>query len=162
MHHALPLVTSPRKFEITQGNVTVGNVIRMREDDDKSWENLREGWQRVRWARERWQRRTKGAVGKASEAAESLGMKPGTYRTYERDREISKGSTLTVSTAERFARLFGVSDIWLLTGRGSPFKGSAGSHLMRIIRVLEAMPDEKQKAIADMIEAFEGRTGTEG
>lgn len=155
MHHALPSVTSSSKPQITPGNVTVGNVIRMRENDDGSWKNLTEGWQRVRWARERWQRRTQGEIGKASEAAESLDMKAGTYRAYERPPDASKSSALTVDMAKSFARLFGVDLYWLLTGEGAPFKAEPDAKVALAVRAFEAMEPTKQKLIIDMIEALE-------
>ena len=88
-------------------------------------------------------------------------MKPGTYKAYERGPDAAKHTPLTAKVAEKFGRHFGVSWLWLLKGQGAPH-GDLSSQIARVISAMEGMPEEKQKAIADMIEAFDARTGTDG
>ena len=122
---------------------------------------LTEGWERVQWARTQWQRRTLGAPGSAEEAAVALNMKPGTYRAYERPPGASKHTGLTARSAEKFGRAFGVSWIWLLKNEGTPF-GALPAQIARVVHAMTAMSEDQQKAIADMIEALDRKTGTYG
>lgn len=78
------------------------------------WSELREPWERLRWAR------FKAGYERAIDAAESLGMLPVTYRTYEREPGRPGARGFDHELAIRFARKFKVSWTWLLTGQGSP------------------------------------------
>lgn len=162
MAHPLPKVTWLYKRKITRCNVTVSNVLWMTVNDE-SWRDLEGGHQRLRWARKRWQAVSGSSGGTAKDAADSLGMKDGTYRAYERPPEASKHTPLDDQAAIRFARKFKVSWTWLLTGEGSPYDEQVTPQMERAIKAMAALSDEAQKAIADMAEAFAAtRTGTKG
>lgn len=77
------------------------------------WPEQRERWDRVRYARQ------KAGYERAKDAADSLGIKAGTYRTYERD-PADGGREPPLSEIQRMARKFKVSWIWLATGDGDP------------------------------------------
>lgn len=159
-HHPamLPSVTGRMQEEITRGNVTIGNVAPM-DEFDAGWQDFKGPWQRLRWARARWQRKAGSVNGSADHAAQSLGMKPGTYRAYERDPASSKSTALDHQSAIRFARKFQVSWQWLLTGAGTPFDESMPEQVERVVTAVTRMPEDMQKAFADMAEAFLQRKG---
>lgn len=80
---------------------------------DSSWRNL-ELWDRVKWSRQR-------VFESAAAAAESLGMKEGTYRCYERGPDSAKFIRLDYDHAKQFAQAFKVRWEWLLDGTGEPW-----------------------------------------
>jgi len=80
---------------------------------DGSWRNL-ELWDRVKWARSR-------QFESAAAAAETLGMKEGTYRCYERGPDSAKFIRLDYAHARKFAQLFKIRWEWLLDGVGEPW-----------------------------------------
>jgi len=80
---------------------------------DTSWRNL-ELWERVKWARAK-------RFDSAAAAAETLGMKEGTYRCYERGPDSAKFIPLDYKHARNFAREFKVRWEWLLDGIGEPW-----------------------------------------
>lgn len=134
----------------------------MSRDD---WKCLDEPWERLRWARVRWQEKARAINGTAKDAAESLGMKEGTYRAYERAPGTSKNIGYDHQAAIRFGRKFKVSWAWLLTGAGTPFDDQLPEPQERVIRAMSRMDLDRQKAIADAIEVLIGsgdRTGTDG
>lgn len=128
------------------------------------WTVLAEPWERLKWARVQWQAAAGVVNGTAKDAAECLGMKEGTYRAYERPPDASKHIALDYQAAIRFGRKFRVSWTWLLTGEGTPFDDQLPEHQERVLRAMAAADEEKQKAVADMVEALlrAGRTGTDG
>lgn len=151
----LPPVTSQRKREVTPRNSTSCNVFRMAERD---WRALEGQWERLRWARQRWQ--NTGAVKPTAEhAAESLGIKPGTYRAYERGPDTSKHTPFGHQEAMLFGRKFKVSWTWLLLGQGSPFDDQLPEPQERVIRAMAVADPDQQEALADMVERLL-RTGT--
>jgi hypothetical protein len=117
--------------------------------DDHSWRELREGWERLRWARLR-------KFETAQAAAESMGMKPNTYTAYERSPDSSKHTRLDDQAAIRFARKFGVRWEWLLTGEGSPVapEPEPTEPIKRVTDGMKVLPLHHQEAIADAIEAL--------
>lgn len=115
------------------------------------WQDQREGWERLRWARIRWQE-AKGIKPNAEAAAESLAMKAGTYRAYERRPDASKHTALDHQAAARFAKKFGVSWEWLLTGNGSPDEVELTPNERRIIDAYREAPEARRTAVADAIE----------
>lgn len=131
---------------------------------DESWRDLEGPWDRLKWARVRWQQKAGAVGGTAKEAAESLGMKEGTYRAFERPPDSSKHMRLGHQQAIPFAKKFKVSWTWLLTGEGSPDDDQLPEPQERVIRAMSAVDVERQKVIADAIEALVGaaRTGTGG
>jgi hypothetical protein len=116
------------------------------------WEDTEGTWDRLRWSRMRWQE-ANGISPNAEAAAESLGMKAGTYRAHERMPGSSKHIALDHQAAARFAKKFGVSWKWLLTGESSP--DAADSDLTpierRMIDALREAPEARQAAAADAI-----------
>lgn len=118
---------------------------------DDRWQTLFEPHERLRWARIQWQE-GKGIASNAEAAADSLGIKPHTYRAYERPPHASKHTRLDDQRAIQFARKFGVSWQWLLTGKGRP---DADDDLTpterRMIDALREAPEDRQAAAADAI-----------
>lgn len=138
----------PRKHFVTRGHVPVGNVWAM----TANWQDTEGTWDRLRWSRMRWQEAS-GISPRAEAAAESLGIKAGTYRAYERQPGSSKHIPLDHQTAARFAKKFNVNWTWLLTGEGSP--DASDDHLTpverRMIDALREAPEARQAAAADAI-----------
>jgi hypothetical protein len=134
----------------------------MKEPKDERWRDLGEPHERLRWARMiRWQNGT----GSATDAARSIGMEPGTYRTYERGPESSKSTPLDHQSALRFGRKFKVNWIWLLTGEGTPFDNQFSPEVERVIDAMSKLPTQVQKTVADMAEGLikpRKRTRTDG
>lgn len=125
----------------------------MADETDRGWQALEGPWDRLKWARLRWQRKAGAVNPKASHAAEALGIEPGTYRTYEREPGSSKHTPYDHQLAIQFGRKFKVSWPWLLTGEGSPFDHRAPTQ-DRVVRVMASLDEEQQQAIAAMVEAF--------
>lgn len=114
------------------------------------WQDLEGTWERLRWARVRWQQSI-GVSDNAQAAADSLGLKAGTYRAYERRPDASKHIALDHQAAARFAKKFGVSWEWLLTGRGSPHDLQLTPNEQELIIALREAPKDRQTAVADVI-----------
>ena len=146
MHEMLPIVTTAGKHNVTRQNVTVGNFWPMTEHP---WQDLKGGWERLRWARQ-----FRSPFETAEAAAESLGMKAGTYRAYERRPDSSKHIELDHQAAVRFARKFKVNWIWLLTGEGEPDSTDLSPAQERIIRATSGVSDEEVERAAAVIEAM--------
>jgi hypothetical protein len=117
--------------------------------DDHSWRELREGWERLRWARMR-------KFETAQAAAESMGMKPNTYTAYERSPDSSKHTRLDDQAAARFAKKLSVRWEWLLAGEGSPFapEPEPTAPIKRVTDEMRVLPLHQQEAIAEAIEAL--------
>jgi hypothetical protein len=128
---------------------------------EDQWRDIQEPWERLRWARIRWQKEAGAVSATAAHAAESIGMKEGTYRAYERPPEQSKHTPLDSQRAIQFGRRFKVNWVWLLTGEGNPF-----DHLPtlqeRVIRAMSDLSEDDQAAFAHMVERFALKTGTKG
>ncbi len=122
---------------------------------DESWRNLKEPWERVRWARAR-------KFGTAKDAADALGIKPGTYGGYERPAGSSRSVPLKHQLAAKLGNKFKVDWKWLLTGEGAPFKDKVKDQaLERIARAIETGSDEEVEYAAELVERLLG-TGTHG
>lgn len=132
-------------------------------DSDEQWRDCEGSWDRLRWARLRWQRRANAVACSAEAAAESLGVKPGTYRQYERRPDSSRSATLEAQNAAAWGRRFGVSWTWLLNGEGTPFDGQLDGNLpdtqARVLKAMAVASEEQQQRLADLVEAFL-KTGT--
>lgn len=128
----------------------------MADETDRGWEGLEDPPDRLRWARIRWQRKAGAIRQTAEDAAASLGIKAGTYRTYERRAGTSKHTEYDHQLAIQFGRKFKVSWPWLLTGEGTPFDHLAPTQA-RVMRVMATMDDERQEEIAAMVEALAQR-----
>lgn len=122
----------------------------MSEDED--WAQLKEPWERVRWARSR-------VFETAEAAAAAVHMRGGTYRLYERQPGASsKTATLTFDKAILFARRFKVRWEWLLQGAGVPYRSVSDlqqrTPLDRVISAFEAVPEGERERMADSIEGL--------
>lgn len=149
VHHPATLlrVIQNRNHFVTRGDGTLGNVWRM----TARWQECEGTWDRLRWARMRWQE-SNGISPNAEAAAESLGVKAGTYRAYERRPGSSKHIPLDHQTAPPLAKKFGVSWLWLLTGDGTPDDLELTPNERRIISAYREAPEARQTAVADAIE----------
>ena len=143
-------VTSARNAFVTPRNTALRNLRGMDEDN---WRNLKEPWERVKWARQRWQRLTNQADNAAA-AARALGMKGGTYRAYERSPDSSKLIKLEYDQAKEFARKFKVSWIWLLSGEQSPFTDELPAPQKRVTQLMSEIPEPQQERFANAATEF--------
>ena len=115
----------------------------------RDWTDCEGSWDRLRWAR-----LTKTKFDTAEAAAESLGMKPNTYRNYEREPGGSRHKPLDHQHAIRFARKFKVSWIWLLTGEGSPDTPDITPAQERMLQATRGVSEEDQARAAAVVEAM--------
>lgn len=109
------------------------------------WRELREPWERLRWARMR------AGFERSKDAAESLGMKPITYRTYERAPGTAGARGFDHENAARFGRKFKVSWTWLLTGQGAPDAAPETELRVEVGKIadrIESIEDEGQRKTA--------------
>jgi SOS-response transcriptional repressor LexA len=98
--------------------------------NDPEHPELLEPHERLRWARVRWQT-LNGIKPEMGAAADSLGMKQHTYRAYEREPGASKHTPLDHQRAVQFARKFGVSWQWLLTGENNSSTSPTKAHVAK-------------------------------
>lgn len=117
-------------------------------------ENLKTRGDRLRWAR-----RLKFTS--ASEAARSFNIPVATYNSYERADNGGRG--FDAELAAQFARRLGVSDYWLLTGRGSPYgenlppptehqialRAFPGPHIVRVVGYVGANSQEHRYSVGE-------------
>jgi hypothetical protein len=95
---------------------------------------------------------------RAKDAAVSLNIKPGTYRTYE--HIPGEGGRLPPLTElQRICRKYKVSWTWVATGEGDPDTGvSPDGRLADVSRRLGRIPEEKQddamSAVLGVLDAF--------
>jgi transcriptional regulator with XRE-family HTH domain len=156
MAWTLLCVTSIRKPEVTTCIVRCATIGDMEAFPD----DLREFWQRLRWARMRSPFET------AADTARSLGLKPGTYRTYERPTD-ENGRKPDLSEIQRIAKKLAVSWTWLASGSGRPDDGAVevDDRAVLVAQRIDKLPPEKQldalNAALAVIDAI-GRTGTGG
>lgn len=119
------------------------------------WDQYGNQWERLRWARLR------AGYERGKDAAESLNIKPGTYRTYEVGK-ADGGRAPTLSELQRIARKFKVSWVWLATGQGSPDEGVVvNERLAEAAERAEAIPEDKREdawsAVMGVLEAYRKR-----
>lgn len=91
---------------------------------------------------------------RAGDAADSLGIKPGTYRTYER-RKADGGRLPPLSETQRIAKKLGVDWPWLATGDGRPDGEPAATRDDRVARFVEMLLDVPADRQDDAINAAE-------
>lgn len=127
---------------------------------DDRWTNASEPHDRLRWARIQWQE-ARGIKPDAGAAADSLGIKPHTYRAYERRPDSSKHTRLDDQRAIQFARKFGVNWEWLLLGSGTPTSGAHTPAQERVVSAMSGATAEEQDRIAAAVEVLL-KTGTRG
>lgn len=132
--------------DITRGAVPFGNFVAMAKAD---WQELDGGWERLKWSR-----MTRSPFETAEAAAESLGMKAGTYRAYERPPHASKHIAVDHQAAAKFGRKFKVNWIWLLTGEGTPDTPDITPAQERMLNATRGASAEEQARAADVVEAM--------
>lgn len=119
---------------------------------DNRWQETRGTWDRLRWAR------LAAGYERAKDFADTMAIKEGTYRAYEREPTASKHSALDSNNAMRFAKKLKVRWEWLLTGQGTPEATDFYSHAMgnhkRILDRVQAMDEKQAETIADVIDAM--------
>jgi len=100
-----------------------------------------------------------------TDAARSLGVKPGTYRTWEFSK-ADGGRVPSLSELQGLARKFGVSWQWLLTGDGTPdaaapndFALVVGQITDKLSRVDEGKRQDALRAIDGVLDAFARKAG---
>lgn len=81
-------------------------------------------------------------------------MKEGTYRQYESEPGSSRWAELDHQLAIKAGRKYRVSWTWLLVGEGTPFDKPSNEFQQRAIQAMAAVPEEKQAALAEAIEAM--------
>lgn len=111
------------------------------------WEHLRETWERIRWAR------YNAKFERAVDAAESLGIKPGTYRTYERGVDDG-GRVPPIKEGQKLAKKFKVNWVWLLSGQGKPTDTEEENpRIQEIARRVSEIPADKRDDALNAVEA---------
>lgn len=96
---------------------------------------------RLRWARER-----RGYTS-ARSVAEAFGWNPNTYKSHEQG--IRRADSLPTDVARKYARAYGVSVAWLLTGTGDPLKPDLSTEQLELAqRLLDAMNAKPARAKA--------------
>jgi len=129
------------------------------------WHSLRDPHERIRWAR-----LNRTHFVRPTDAARSLGVKPGTYRTWE-IAKADGGRAPMLSELQHLARKFNVSWRWLLTGEGAPDTDTetemnvvAGGIAERLSRVDALKREDAIRAINGILDAFSAdpplKTGT--
>jgi transcriptional regulator with XRE-family HTH domain len=133
-------------------------------DVDDSWQQLEHLHERIRWARMRWAERQGDSFSRPTDAARSLGVKPGTYRTWEQPKE-SGGREPSRSEVSRLAEKFKVSWLWLSTGTGSPYFDPALEAQLNIFQQKAAMIEEPKdrdaaiRAALSVLDSFTRKAG---
>lgn len=115
---------------------------------ETSWTQAEESWERLKWAR------LHAGFTTATAAAESLGLRKDTYTAYERAPGSSKHTQLDHQMAIKAGRKYRVSWTWLLVGDGTPFDKPSNPHQQRAIQAMATVPEDKQAALAEAIEAL--------
>lgn len=123
---------------------------------DDSWRNLAHRWERLRWARLR------AGFDRAKDAAESLGIKPGTYRTYEYP-EGENGREPALTDLQRICRKFKVNWIWVAAGQGTPDEGVIDPRANAAVQRAADIPADKQddawSAVMGVLDSFARKAG---
>lgn len=128
---------------------------------EESWRQIETGedhaWERLQWAR---RHMTKFET--AQDAAISMGVKPDTYRAYERPPHASKHIPLGHQMAAKIGKKYKVNWVWLLTGDETPDIAERLTPAQReIMGVTKEASPEQQQSILAVIQAML-RTGTRG
>ena len=88
--------------------------------------------------------RRKAGYDTAKDAADAFGWNEVTYRSHEAgDRGVRQ------SVAEKYAKALRVSVVWLITGQGSPDKGTA-----EIVDIWSRIPDADQPTARRLLESL--------
>ena len=90
--------------------------------------DLRTHFGRLRWARESYVSPTGERLNSIRAAAKFFGWDENLYKSHEQGLRQKDG--FKVATAEKYARAFGVSVAWLMSGTGGPYVKPASSPLI--------------------------------
>lgn len=111
---------------------------------DESWRHIEDAI----WARIAWSRIHCSPFDRKTAAAKSMGLKPGTYRTYEIPK-ADGGREPERPILQQIARKYGVSWVWMLTGEGSPSDKDEPTPVMvvsnEIAADIEQVPEDKRE-----------------
>lgn len=124
----------------------------------EAWQHLKHQWERLRWAR-----LNRTPFERAKDAAESLNIKPGTYRTYEHAPGTDGGRLPSYSELQRICRKYKVSWVWVASGQGAPDDDPASrdERLQVVASHLGHVPAEKQddalRAALAVLDSFADR-----
>lgn len=153
MSNTLLCVTPKIKDEVTPRVAGLASFPAMNTPPDE----LDELWKRLRWARMR------AGFDRAVDAATSLNVKPGTYRSWER-RPEDAGREPPLSEIQRMARKFKVSWVWLAAGEGAPDdNGPEHERLTELAKRSRDIDPERANdawtAVFGVLEAFKRKAG---
>jgi transcriptional regulator with XRE-family HTH domain len=100
----------------------------------------------------------------SKDAAESLNIKPGTYRTYEYDPAEKNGREPSLTELQRICRKFKVSWVWVASGQGTPDEGVIkNERLQELADSAQSIPEEDQdaawRAALGALQAFARKAG---
>jgi hypothetical protein len=123
------------------------------------WRHLHDQWERLRWAR-----LNRTEFPRAKDAADSLGIKPGTYRTYEHAPGTDGGRLPQLTELQRICRKYKVNWAWVATGEGTPDDGVVSDdRLIQVGERLGRIPTEKQgdalAAMMGVLDAYARKVG---
>lgn len=141
-------VASGIKSEVAFRSTRLATICRM-ADRDERWKDCKETWERVRWARLQ-----TGKFDQAKAAAESIGIKPVTYRSYENP---TNPRVPPVAEAVKIGAKFKVSWSWLLTGKGNAYDTKARFGEMAeqyAANVSEEKRADAERAALSVLESF--------
>lgn len=145
-------MTRQRKRFVTRHDARSATFCRVQNPS-----TLEHRYERLRWARLR------AGFERAKDAADSLGIKPGTYRTYERPPE-NAGREPELTELQRMARKFKVNWIWLATGDQAPEADPLNDdRLAAAAKKAAEVPADKQddawNAVMGVLDAFARKAG---
>lgn len=123
------------------------------------WRLLEHQWERLRWAR-----LNRTPFERSKDAAESLGIKPGTYRTYEHEPGADGGRLPPLTELQRICAKYKVNWAWVASGRGTPDEGVVADERLTVVgKKLEGVPADQQDAaltaVMGVLDAFARKAG---
>lgn len=98
---------------------------------------MREAYERLKWAREQ-------RFESAAEAARALGIEYPTYAGHE------NGSRGFNKEATKYAKKFGVSLLWLMSGQGSPKPGMASE----VQEIFDQIPPDRRPVALRLLKSL--------
>jgi hypothetical protein len=125
----------------------------------ETWSLLGHQWERLRWAR-----LNRTNFQRAKDAADSMGIKPGTYRTYEHAPGEDGGRLPPLTELQRICRKYKVSWVWVATGEGTPDEGVVKDERVatmseRLGQIPEDKQDDAVRAALGVLDAFAKKAG---
>lgn len=147
-------MTSAFKLNLTRRSVAQTTICHM-----DAWRQLRTQAERLRWAR-----LNRSPFERVKDAADSLAIKPGTYRTYEHEPGEDGGRAPTLPELQRICRKYKVSWVWVASGQGTPDTDISQDERLNVVgEKLGQVPPEKQEdamsAVMGVLDAFARKAG---